>query len=468
MLANTEEVDSKEAGKTNKKKLPIIILITLIMVIIAGLGWAYGYPDGFLKIGGFVVTVDDQEIGVVTQKESVEAVIKQLVKEHTPEDVQRDVKPREEIKIKRTWFTRKNEVLSEISLKEVLQGKLTYMTLGTGIVIDGDEKVIVANEEKAREVLSLVKGRFRPPETGIKLQSLVFREKVGLLERETPVEKITGTAEAVELLINGPGKMVVHTVEEGETLWDIARNNDLWVEDLQKANPQLSSITLQIGQQLKLIKSEPMLHVVATYNQEITEQIPYAEEFVTDASLMRGTQCVRQEGSSGEKKISYRIKELNGAEIEREVVGEQILKEPVNKVVARGTKLMLASRGGGGSLGWPLRGTITSRYGYRGQEFHTGLDIDGVTGQPVYAAESGKVVYTGWRGNYGRMLVIDHGGGLETRYAHLSAFKVRVGDTVSRGETVALVGSTGRSTGSHLHFEVMVRGNFIDPLKALR
>jgi murein DD-endopeptidase MepM/ murein hydrolase activator NlpD len=112
---------------------------------------------------------------------------------------------------------------------------------------------------------------------------------------------------------------------------------------------------------------------------------------------------------------------------------------------------------------------ITSNFGYRtdpisgGPAFHSGLDFKGPTGAPVYAAARGKIVFVGRHAGYGNSVVIDHGNDLRTRYAHMSAFRARVGDRVRGGQLIGAVGSTGRSTGPHLHFEVRLNGQPINP-----
>ncbi|MGB9663173.1 MAG: M23 family metallopeptidase, partial [Moorellaceae bacterium] len=113
-------------------------------------------------------------------------------------------------------------------------------------------------------------------------------------------------------------------------------------------------------------------------------------------------------------------------------------------------------------------GPISSPFGYRGREFHSGMDISASYGTPVAAAESGVVIGAGYEGGYGRLITIDHGGGLVTRYAHLSAYNVRVGQTVARGEVIGYVGTSGRTTGPHLHFEVLIGGEFRNPYNYLR
>lgn len=116
---------------------------------------------------------------------------------------------------------------------------------------------------------------------------------------------------------------------------------------------------------------------------------------------------------------------------------------------------------------WPLGGAITSYYGPRGDDFHTGIDIDGETGDPVVAAAGGTVMLAGRMSGYGNAVVIDHGGGLATLYGHLSVTTVSAGDVLDQGEVVGLVGCTGSCTGSHLHFEVRVNGAPVDPLPYL-
>jgi murein DD-endopeptidase MepM/ murein hydrolase activator NlpD len=113
---------------------------------------------------------------------------------------------------------------------------------------------------------------------------------------------------------------------------------------------------------------------------------------------------------------------------------------------------------------WPVNGVVVSGFGMRWGRMHEGIDITARSGTPIWAAAGGTVIHAGWLGGYGNLVVVDHGGGLATAYAHASAILVSVGQTVSQGETVALVGSTGNSSGPHLHFEVRVNGSAVDPL----
>ncbi len=134
---------------------------------------------------------------------------------------------------------------------------------------------------------------------------------------------------------------------------------------------------------------------------------------------------------------------------------------------------LAAQAHGTGQFMWPVNGEITSPFGWRvhpiwgTQIFHAGLDIGADYGDPVHAADSGTVVYAGWMGGYGNAVMIDHGGGLVTLYGHNSSITVSEGQQVGKGETIALAGSTGNSTGPHCHFEVRIHGEVTSPLQYL-
>lgn len=123
---------------------------------------------------------------------------------------------------------------------------------------------------------------------------------------------------------------------------------------------------------------------------------------------------------------------------------------------------------------WPVVGKLESAFGGRrnpfggsSYEFHSGQDIDAQTGDPVVAGASGNVSFAGWQNGYGQLVVIDHGGGLTTRYGHLSHIDVSQAQTVARGQFIGRVGSTGRSTGPHLHYEIRINDEPVNPLQYL-
>ncbi len=151
------------------------------------------------------------------------------------------------------------------------------------------------------------------------------------------------------------------------------------------------------------------------------------------------------------------------------------LRRQEDRLLAESNQLagVIGSSSGGGGTGrliWPVPGAVCSPFGYRihpifhTRKFHTGIDIAAGYGTPIRAADSGSVIYATWMGGYGNVVIINHGGGLSTLYAHQASIRTSVGASVSRGQVIGVVGSTGYSTGPHLHFEVRVGGNPRNPM----
>jgi murein DD-endopeptidase MepM/ murein hydrolase activator NlpD len=154
---------------------------------------------------------------------------------------------------------------------------------------------------------------------------------------------------------------------------------------------------------------------------------------------------------------------------QREELAEMEALQQVSATLAAKIQAAQASGGTGGGpsaagLIWPVLGPVTSPFGWRWGRMHEGIDIGASSGTPIRAAAAGTVIYAGWLGGYGNLTVIDHGGGIATAYGHQSSIAAGYGATVAQGEVIGYVGSTGHSTGPHLHFEVRVNGVPQDPL----
>lgn len=470
----------KNGDGQQKRTLLTIAGVTVFALLLAIAGWARA-----ARPNAYELLVDGSRAGIIASPQEAEKVLQSLLAEKGG-FVPRAVKYREKIEI-RPLKAKRKEIISGEELRQILNDKLTFTTAAIGIAINGEVRLAVADEQAAQTVIERIKDTYRPKIPGISLKGLELKEQITFVLQEVNADEIKGVDEAVTILKDGLTKVQKYTVQAGDSLWTIAKNNNITVEALQAANPQLSSDHLDIGQELNLTKAVPLVQVVATYVQTAKQSVPYSTKVVADSKLPKGQERVQQPGKAGEKEIKYRIVEKNGIQVAKEVVEEKIVVQPIPKVIAKGTRILqpvagrgrttpMVSRDGGsvGVLSWPLRGPITSPFGFRQspfgshREFHSGLDIDGSTGDPVRAAEAGTVVFVGWLGAYGNRVVIDHGGGLQTGYNHLSGFKTKIGDKVTRGQIIGLVGSTGRSTGSHLDFQVMVNGVYKDPLNYLR
>jgi murein DD-endopeptidase MepM/ murein hydrolase activator NlpD len=172
-----------------------------------------------------------------------------------------------------------------------------------------------------------------------------------------------------------------------------------------------------------------------------------------DDTLPRGKQSA---GAGGPVEIHFFAREVERVESELKRLRRHLEQEAVRLATT--------------PTGWPVKGPTTDRFGVRrnpfgeGYEFHSGLDLSAGHGESVRATADGVVVYAAYRYDYGNLVVVDHGNGITTFYGHLSAIRVRVGEPVRRGTVVGLAGSTGRSTGSHVHYEIRVDDRPVNPL----
>ncbi|MDR1472022.1 MAG: peptidoglycan DD-metalloendopeptidase family protein [Synergistaceae bacterium] len=255
-----------------------------------------------------------------------------------------------------------------------------------------------------------------------------------------------------------PISVIEYVVNNGDTLWSVANNFDLDVNSLFGSNKISDGDILKVGTLVRVpnqdgifitIKDGQTVEKLSKEYGIFPEAILAANEISPDASLVGG----REIFLPGAKVAAF--VETNG-----------------NKsAVSKSAKSEVSAKRG---FGWPVVGKISSRFGWRkdpirgGKDFHTGLDIKAPRGRAITAAAAGKVVHSGWMGGYGRTIVISHGGGTTTLYAHCSKLLVKAGESVKRGQAIAQVGSTGRSTGNHLHFEVRTGGRPTNPLKHLR
>lgn len=263
-----------------------------------------------------------------------------------------------------------------------------------------------------------------------------------------------------------------YTVEKGDTFNKIAYSLDMTPADLSALNPGININLLMVGQQLLVQQSVPFLSV-RTYTNETYEAVVYSpvEEIPTEKYYV-GTTVTKTEGEDGLALVNADIVYVNGLEVERTVLSSETLEEPTTTYVYVGTtpRPKTASTG---KYVWPTSShKITSGYGWRyifgAKDWHKGIDIGASYGSTIKAADGGTVTFAGWKGTYGKLVIITHDNGDQTYYAHCSSIVVSKGDKVYQGQKIAEVGSTGRSTGPHLHFEIRKDGQTVDPQKYLK
>ena len=297
-----------------------------------------------------------------------------------------------------------------------------------------------------------------------------FTGTVSISQEYTPTDvNQDGSAMLAALTANTNGQ-TVYEVQKGDTFMQIALDNGMTVSEMEALNPDVDINKIYIGQLLNVKEEIPFLSVKTVDNVTYTESIDCPVVEVEDDTMFQGQTKVLDAGTPGEQVVNADIAYLNGVEQERTILSTEVTREATNKVVAVGTKVR-PSWYPTGSYIWPVYGTITSSFGYRSvfgsYSYHDGLDIAAPYGTTIKASDGGTVVWsgtgTGGYWSFGKYVVIDHGNGVRTIYAHCSSLLVSTGDHVYQGQAIAKVGSTGRSSGNHCHFEMQINGTPVNP-----
>lgn len=344
------------------------------------------------------------------------------------------------------------------------------------VLVNGKLVGYAANEQDVQTALNKVKEKFSgvpftkrdaavAAESDRLVKDVKFKEDIKTESGEVFVGQILPADKLVELLSKGTFKQMIHTVQEGDCITCIAARYGITSKDIYANNPGLTEDTLlQLGQKINVTAIRPFVTVQVVEEVENEEVIDYTTQTRENKQLPKGETRVVQSGKEGKKRVRYQLVKENGQVVGRKVLNQVILQNPVPKIIERGTKV-IPSRGTGRFI-WPARGYISSGFGMRWGRMHKGIDIAG--SGSIWAADNGRVVQAGWNGNYGYSVTIDHGNGIRTLYGHLRSISVSVGQTVEKGQKIGVMGSTGDSTGVHLHFEVIQNGVTKNPIRYLR
>lgn len=301
------------------------------------------------------------------------------------------------------------------------------------------------------------------------LCSLAYGDLVEVVEAYLPPEELTPLSDAVNQVTKEQEKNKIYEVVAGDTLSQIAEANGLSMEKLVEINPTIESASsmIRIGDEIIVTSPEPELSVIRQEQQYYEEDYEADIVYVDNDDWYTTEQVTRQEPSAGHRKVVAVISYRNDTETGREIQKEEITMEAVPKIVERGTKIpptyLKPISGGRLSSGFGRRTAPTKG----ASSYHKGIDWATPVGTAVMASSGGTVSKAGWGSGYGYVVYIDHGDGRQTRYGHLSKILVKAGQKVSQGQKIALSGNTGRSTGPHVHFEILIGGSQVNPLKYL-
>jgi len=381
----------------------------------------------------------------------------------------------------------KPEIDSEGTLDK-LDGMLKAYAAGVQLMVDGKAVGVVKDQETASAVLQGVKEHYVPAQAqaaaGVKLQktaattkskaavsaankveSASIREDIAIVSTKTDPNKVMTVEEAVKALTKGKEAPLVYTVQEGDTISGIAKRFNITQKEIFRNNPVVKELTLQIGDELQLTVPQPAVTVVTV--EQVTEKVVTEPEVIVRKSdqLPAGKSKVVRAGQTGLKEMQYRLTKENGLVVQEEWLGQTVLKASLPEVVYRGTKVVGE---GSGMFIWPVTGArISSSYGERWGRVHKGLDLVS-SNRNIKAADAGTVTFAGTQSGYGNVVIVDHRNGYVTYYGHLSKISVSVGQRLEQGAKIGIMGSTGRSTGTHLHFEIRKNGSAINPMKYLK
>lgn len=371
---------------------------------------------------------------------------------------------------------------TEETLTELATMIPTYAE-GVQLKVNGVVVGIVKDQGTADKLLAQVKEKYNPDlgtkgvvrtlsaktsnttKTASRLESISLRERVAMIETQTSPDQVLTEEEAMSLLATGQTHKVTYTVQEGDTVSSIAESQNVARETIYRNNPNVGEEYLQVGQELDLTETKPLITVktVEKYTEVvITEpqvEIRYSDE------MRAGESKVVREGSQGLKTMSYRLTKDNGMLTKEEFLSQEVVKAAVSKIVIKGTKVVNGE--GTGSFVYPVsNANLTSGFGSRWGTTHKGIDMTS-SNKTIMASDEGIVEFAGVKNGYGNTIIINHQNGYKTLYGHLSKISVSEGDIVEQGGAIGIMGNTGNSTGTHLHFEIHKDGSVVNPLKYL-
>ncbi|WP_080832344.1 M23 family metallopeptidase [Cohnella massiliensis] len=382
----------------------------------------------------------------------------------------------------------------ESTLELVAAGLKTHPT-GVKLMINGKEVGIVKDKATADAILARVKEKFVPASAQVKsnvqalsysagataaadtaasanatpgeeriVESIQFLEQVNTIPVDLDKADIDDPEELYQLLTTGNPETVTYTVQEGDCIGCIAQKQGVSESLIYANNTWIEDDRIDVGDVLNLTQIQPVLNVQTQEQVTEIEVIDPPVEIRKTDELKLGQSKTVREGTNGKRKVTYKLVKQNGVAIEEELVSSEVLVPAVSTVILKGTKVIPSE--GTGTFAWPVSNAkISSYYGKRWGRTHKGIDLTG--SKTIMAADNGTIEFVGTKSGYGNTIIINHNNGFKTLYGHLKSFSVKEGQVVSKGDSIGVMGNTGRSTGTHLHFEIHLNGVIRNPTSYL-
>ena len=448
------KADCLLAGRKHISPLPYLAAAGVI---------ALALVMGTVYTPSYVVTVDGVDLGTVTDQAVFEQVVER-VEARASSILGYEYTLDQDISYQFA-LTQKDKISPVASFETYLFNQIGEVMKTHTLTVDGQ---FIGAADKAD--LEAMLAHLAEPYVTENTVSVEYVEDVQFSYEYISSDVLQDLDAMEEILTANTNGETTYEVVGGDTYSGIAYANDMSLDELMELNPQASLDRLMIGDILTVRQTIPFLSVRTVDEITYTEAIPCPVEEVEDDSMYEGDSKVLTAGTPGESLVTANVTYVNGYEEGREVISTTVVSEPTTEVVAVGTKPRPKTMPTG-SFQWPVSGRLTSYFGYRsifgGYSYHSGLDIATSYGTAIAASDGGTVVFSGYKGSYGNLVIVDHGNGVQTYYAHCSSLLVSSGDKVYKGQTIARVGSTGRSTGNHCHFEIKINGTSVNPLSYL-
>ena len=442
---------SAVAGKPKLSPLPFLALSAVIGVA-AVVGTVY--------TPSYVVTVDGADLGLVRSQSVFEQAMER-VESRASEILGYDYQLAHTVSYAPA-LSGSGDLTPVADFENYLFNQISEITQGYVLSVDGQTVGAAAD----RATLDALLETLSAPYVNENTVSVGYTKNVHITKEYCPSDTQQDTASMLDMLTANTNGQTTYEVQQGDTFMALAFDNDMTMAEMEALNPDVDVDRLYIGQILNIKEEIPFLGVETIETHTYTEEIACPVREVEDSSMYQGDSAVLEAGVPGEALVTADVTYVNGVERERNVTSTTTVREATERVIAVGTKERPSWYPTGNYI-WPVYGSITSRFGYRyifgSYSYHSGLDIAVPYGTSIRASDGGTVSFAGWQGSYGYLVVIDHSNGEQTYYAHNPSLLVSTGDKVYRGQTIARAGSTGRSTGSHCHFEIRVNGTRVNP-----
>ncbi|XID91672.1 peptidoglycan DD-metalloendopeptidase family protein [Paenibacillaceae bacterium WGS1546] len=485
-------IDSGFTYKIRKFRKPVVLslcgIAAAVVIGIAGRHYVQANSVDYYK-----VLVNGELAGEISSEEKVEELLAKKAEElaNAESPVQLVLNEDQVAYTAERAFKKKTD--DEATLTR-LEGMLQTHAVGVKVIVDGEEVGIVRDELTAKKLLQRVKNQYAPtrllaknptaevrtlsatsaaadsaePEPPKRVITAVdFAEEVEMVESEISAEQVDDPDELFEKLTKGEPIPRTYTVQKGDCIGCIAAKLDISEELIYQNNKWIKNDFIKVGDVLDLSEEEPPILNVNS-EEEITEieTIEPPIEYQKSDSMKLGQQKVLREGTEGSQRVTYRLIKRNGSLIEEEQIAKKVLVEPTPTIILKGTKVIRGE--GSGKFIWPVsKARITSYMGSRWGRMHNGIDMIGNSN--IRAADEGVVEFAGYKkGGLGNAVIIDHQNGFKTVYGHMKSVSVKKGQIVEKGDKLGVMGSTGRSTGTHLHFEIHLNGKIKNPTSYLK